>query len=277
MGRRYRRKSNPELFGLALVILLAIYVIQVVLEFINDNLDAIINFILLCVLIVVIYYVIKIVLYIKRNNAYRATKYYQDTNIPLKVIETNKGLRFEFEVFEKLSSTFLEAHVLTNLLIPRKGSINEYSEIDLILIHTSGVYVLELKNYKGYIYGNLKDKYWNVGYKNESNRNVIEFLNPIVQNQKHIDDLSMLINIDFKSYIIFNNTIDLNSKIDNVLFLDTFIEILKSANLKYDMNEMDSIRDRILKVNEFENLDNHIERIKFNDTKYSRSRRYKKN
>ena len=41
--------------------------------------------------------------------------------------------------------------VVRNLYVPQGGG--RVTEIDMVLIHNSGIYVLEIKNYSGWIYG----------------------------------------------------------------------------------------------------------------------------
>ena len=70
-------------------------------------------------------------------------------------VKKDKGTAFEYEVFKQL----MESEVLgkgtrfiANALVPtREGS---YVEIDLIAITPTGIYIFELKNYGGFLYGN---------------------------------------------------------------------------------------------------------------------------
>ena len=60
------------------------------------------------------------------------------------------------------------------------------TEIDLLLIHETGLYVFEIKHYKGTIYGKFSDKKWTQYFRTASNNS---FQNPILQNQYHIKAL----------------------------------------------------------------------------------------
>ena len=60
------------------------------------------------------------------------------------------------------------------------------TEIDLIMLHTSGIYVIESKNFKGWIYGKEEDMKWCQVF-NKKHKNF--FYNPIRQNQNHIKNL----------------------------------------------------------------------------------------
>ena len=72
-----------------------------------------------------------------------------------------KGLLFEHNIKEiltkKLSNIYFK--ILTNVVI-YDFSNDRITEIDLILITTSGIYVIEGKNWTGIIYGKITDRYW---------------------------------------------------------------------------------------------------------------------
>jgi len=73
---------------------------------------------------------------------------------------------------------------LFNCYVPKETG--GYNEIDLIMLHRSGVYVFESKNRSGLIYGSEQDKFWT--QKLQSGRTE-SFLNPIKQNNAHIKQL----------------------------------------------------------------------------------------
>jgi len=62
-------------------------------------------------------------------------------------------------------------------------------QIDELIISQSGIYVIEVKNYKGWIFGNIHNEYWTqclvAGYKSTPTKN--KLYNPIKQNQGHIN------------------------------------------------------------------------------------------
>ena len=70
-----------------------------------------------------------------------------------------KGYYGEYLVFCKLyQSVPGQCKILMNLNIPVFGGSS--TEIDLLMIHESGLYVFEIKHYKGTIYGKLTDNTW---------------------------------------------------------------------------------------------------------------------
>lgn len=99
--------------------------------------------------------------------------------------------------------------VIRNVYIKNKeGEL--VTEIDLILLHPTGIYVIESKNYTGYIcyMNNMMDKYWlevkQGGYKRS-------FYNPILQNQGHVKSLVLhynwthIANLPIYSYVVFGD------------------------------------------------------------------------
>lgn len=77
---------------------------------------------------------------------------------------------------------------LRNLYIPTLSG--ERTEIDTLIISVSGIYVLETKNFHGWIYGNEDWEYWTVSY---SNKRKYKFYNPVRQNSTHIRALQSLV------------------------------------------------------------------------------------
>lgn len=66
------------------------------------------------------------------------------------------------------------------------------TQIDHIIVSRYGVFVIETKNYKGWIFGNEHSKTWtqNIYGKKHS------FQNPLRQNYKHVKALQKLLNLD---------------------------------------------------------------------------------
>jgi len=93
--------------------------------------------------------------------------------------------------------------ILRNIYVPIKEGNNV--EIDLIYITEVGIYVMESKNYSGWIFGNDQQKYWTQTLKSGEK---YRFYNPVWQNEGHIRALSQYLQVDpglFRSYIIFSN------------------------------------------------------------------------
>lgn len=74
--------------------------------------------------------------------------------------------------------------LLRNVYIPKQDG--DYSEIDVLLLHETGVYVFESKNLSGSVYGDMDHLQWQ-RYKKNGEKEYIP--NPIKQNEGHIRTL----------------------------------------------------------------------------------------
>ena len=119
-----------------------------------------------------------------------------------------KGRRGEDQLERKLDTQGIwgrEGKTLRNIYVPRVGG--DTTEIDLLYITTKGLFVLESKNYAGYIFGSESSRNWTVtlyagktwygGKKVEKH----QFYNPVWQNRTHIKHLTEYL----KSEALFSN------------------------------------------------------------------------
>jgi len=60
-----------------------------------------------------------------RYKQYKETAFYQETQTPFRALK-KPGVQFECDVYNSLRETFPNAKLLSNVLIPRKGSVNEF-------------------------------------------------------------------------------------------------------------------------------------------------------
>lgn len=103
------------------------------------------------------------------------------------------------------------------------------AQIDHIIVSNYGVFVIETKNYKGWIVGKEEDYYWKqVIYKRKE-----KLYNPLKQNHVHILRLKEILengeNIPFVSVIVFNGRADLKvvtSK--HVIYPGDLISVIKA-------------------------------------------------
>lgn len=91
---------------------------------------------------------------------------------------------------------------ISNVYVENNGN---YTEIDVIALTEKGIYVMESKNYKGWIYGRAEDTNWTQCFKNGEK---YKFYNPVKQNEGHINKLSQYLGVDkdkMFSFIIFSD------------------------------------------------------------------------
>lgn len=179
------------------------------------------------------------------------------------VIKTRsfKGFLGEFFVKKVLTSRLKNTeHVLLNdiLLETNDGT----TQIDHILIMKSGVYVIETKNIKGWIYGSMKSKMWTQKLFKQS----FKFQNPFHQNYKHIKTLSDKLNInekDIKTIIIFTNGEFKSKYIKGLYFsVSSFLRDLKNEkDIEINIYEIAENINNMKKENTYKNKKNHIKHI----------------
>lgn len=118
-----------------------------------------------------------------------------------------KGIIGEFNVNTRLKFLGNEYIVLKDILI--KSSNNSTSQIDEIILSEYGIFVIETKNYKGWIFGKEKSENWTqIIFKERYN-----FRNPVKQNWSHIyalrNILSNFPNIKYFPIVVFTGDVTL--------------------------------------------------------------------
>jgi hypothetical protein len=128
---------------------------------------------------------------------------------------------------------YCNMQTVRNVYFPYKTHL---AEIDIIGVHSSGIYIIENKNYSGNIRGSIDDKYWTVKYPYSSER----LYNPILQNRIHcsallnsLEDIPIINRYKLYSVVIFNDASRLELKGCNSVFtLKDFINNFESCSLE---------------------------------------------
>lgn len=97
--------------------------------------------------------------------------------------EENPGAIGEYMCMKKILLIPGTYFVLQNCFIPT--GYKKYTEIDILLVHKTGLYVIESKNIGGWISGQEDDYNWT----KFTGSNNMTFYNPIRQNERHIHAL----------------------------------------------------------------------------------------
>ena len=140
---------------------------------------------------------------------YQEGTYYKQTQVDYYDLHHGDIGRYgEFLVYDELK--ILEdqgVRLLFNAYIPKPDGTT--SEVDVIIITKCGLFIVESKNYSGWIFGDKHRKMWmqmiGRGIKNQ-------FYNPIWQNHSHCKYLKELLKIDesyLTSYIVFSDRCEL--------------------------------------------------------------------
>lgn len=175
----------------------------------------------------------------------------------------DKGNYGEFLTFLYLEDLDIDKKLMTNLYIPKEDGST--TEIDLIMITGTGIYVFESKNYSGWIFGDERYKNWTQSLENKQKN---KFYNPIWQNKGHISALKRILGMEednvFKSYIVFSERCELKNI--NISSLD--VKVIKRnlllKTIKKDVNNStvlfskEKIDQLYIKLQEFTYVDDTI-------------------
>lgn len=159
-----------------------------------------------------------------------------------------------------------EYKVLHNITL--QNTQGKTTQIDHVIVSIYGIFVVETKNYQGWIYGNEIDRQWTqVIYKKRQ-----QFYNPIKQNQGHIKALKDMLpeykNIPFISIINFSpkatlKEIQIHSSHVYVVYTHRVNHIIKTLKTPILSNsEIVSIVERIQQQNNKASSSQHIINIR---------------
>lgn len=158
--------------------------------------------------IVLLIAMIVFAVYTIKKKQYEKTEYYLQTKTPYRSLRFDKGRSGEFYTYKCLKPLDGYRKFVFNVYLPKENG--NTTEIDIILLHESGIYVFESKNYSGWIFGTETQQYWTQtvpigrGAAKKS-----KFLNPIIQNKVHLKWLQLFLEkerqLPFYSYIIFSD------------------------------------------------------------------------
>jgi restriction system protein len=115
-------------------------------------------------------------------------------------------------------------HLLNNITLPTADGT---TQVDHILVSRYGIFIIETKDYSGWIFGEAKSNQWTqVFYKRK-----FRFQNPLYQNFKHIKTVRTLLDFlpedQVKGAVIFTgDSVFKTSRPDGVFTLTEFAKVL---------------------------------------------------
>ena len=136
-------------------------------------------------------------------------------------------------------------HRLNNITLPLANGGS--TQIDHVIVSVYGIFVIETKNYKGWIFGNEKQRQWTqviMGRK-------YKFQNPLRQNYLHIKTLADLLELDlsyFHSMIAFIGECELKTRDElpeHVLTSDMASYVKKK---QHELLSEDEVRDIVEQI-----------------------------
>lgn len=161
-------------------------------------------------------------------------KYLKDSNV-------QKGIEAELNIVRILKRIFSEKDIIHDSYF--WYTKEDTTQVDVIAIDTTGIYVIESKAYSSIIKGKEKDKNW-VQLFSKKKRQL--FYNPINQNEWHIKAIKDCLeecnipDIAFKSYIVFDDNCKLN------LELSDKCNVIQQKNLFYNILQKKMVAKEIL-------------------------------
>lgn len=179
-----------------------------------------------------------------------------------------------------------EYHLLKDVMLPTQRGT---TQIDHIIISKFGIFVVETKNYSGWIFGGEYQKVWNQTLFNKKT----SFQNPLRQNYKHVATIIELLGIDAQhvfSVIVFVGESEFKTPVpEHVTDIPGMITYVKAKTVEIFTNdEVTSILNafEVIRIeSSAENINGHIDSLRsrfsdFNgrvDLKKQREKKFEEN
>jgi len=134
-------------------------------------------------------------------------------------------------------------HLLKNVTLPTQDGT---TQIDHIIVSQYGIFVIETKNMRGWIFGNEHQKMWTQKIYKQMNK----FQNPLHQNYKHTKTLETLLELDsdkiFSIVTFVGESTFKTDMPDNVTYTGGFIGFINSKTKQlFSQQEVKNIIDTI--------------------------------
>ncbi|MFC7685991.1 nuclease-related domain-containing protein [Ureibacillus sp. GCM10028918] len=155
---------------------------------------------------------------------YENSQFSQITGHSFTSVWTNKKVGFLYKLSQKLNKVNGKYKLLFNIALPESERI-----IDYLLLHQSGIYIINPKGHSGWIYGSEQDFQWGQVLENTQ---MNTFKNPIIENKLKMDGVKKYIpEVDkdlFQSLVIFSN----NCSFKKIEVHSPDVDVIKINELK---------------------------------------------
>ncbi len=104
------------------------------------------------------------------------------------------------------------------------------TEIDVIVVGNSGIFVIEVKDFNAWIFGNKDDEKWTARYVDGSSH---QFQNPLRQNFRHIKALKSRLGLPeevFQSVVAFTGHCELKSPMPSNVVVGSYRPVVETAD-----------------------------------------------
>lgn len=231
------------------------------------------NWIFICIILLIVL-AINVKIIDKRDRKKEETekpawkKYQEETNQTYYDIKYDKGKLGEYYIYKLLDENISGyKRILANVYLFNKNGTR--TEIDIIMIHETGFYIIESKRYTGYIIGNEKNENWTHIVYRHNQKYSYRIYNPILQNQHHVKVLKQTLNIMnpiyLNSYVVFSGNCKINKIVTSptcntkVLKIDSLIDKINiDISKSYRAFTIDQIDLYYQKLKVFANKDKDI-------------------
>lgn len=152
-------------------------------------------------------------------------------------------------------------HIMQNPNARYYEIVKKSSQIDHLIVSPYGIFVVETKNHKGWVFGDINSKVWTQvlngenGWRAYGGHAHYTFFNPVTQNEQHLHHLSRHLNMP-RSYmtgmIVFTNPDAFLGNVNcNCCYtLDMFAEALFSyTNILWNKKQTEQVIKAIEKLN----------------------------
>ncbi|MFC1501766.1 NERD domain-containing protein [Elusimicrobiota bacterium] len=187
------------------------------------------------------------------------------------------GERGVVSKLESLQRENEEYHPFNNIILKTPDGT---TQIDHILISPYGIFVIETKDYKGWIFGDENQKKWTQSlfgprhfsiFGSEYSSTKHQFMNPIHQNYKHVKAVQNFLNVDPKAIfnvVVFAGTAEFKTDMpENVRSLYDLLPYIKSyKEILFNREKVEKLSKIIRDYVELSsvNEDDHIRNLKNN-------------
>lgn len=201
------------------------------------------------IVLILVYFLV-----IRPEKEFKKTTYYKITHNTLSKTRSDVGCLGEYMCYKYLADyENTGARFLFNVYIPRDDTT---TEIDVLMIHHTGLYVLESKNYDGWIFGTDTNTNWTQSLPQGHTSIKKKFYNPIMQNNTHIKYLKKQVgeSVPCHNIVVFSERCTLKSI---TIKPDAEYKVIQRNNLRLTVDEMTS-RQPVLSSEQIETIFNQL-------------------
>ncbi len=174
-----------------------------------------------------------------RRRSFEKSTYKQVTQERFLKAVRDKGIWGEYLTTRQLEKVGGYGKFVINTYLP-KARGKGMTEIDVTFIHESGIYVLESKNYSGWIFGKEADRQWTQMFKNRYKQ---RFYNPIKQNEQHLKSMAQFLTGTveqqvFQSVIVFSERCELKK----ITIESSHVHVIKRNELRRTIQRLATVK-----------------------------------